>query len=292
MGSKDFINRATGEIARAEERARHISDKVNARLDHGKEKVGKLTARVVGHIDDATKLVTAAQGALNRVLPLADGTAIQRGLNALSNGAAKLAASKIAEVKAAAGKLTAAVGGLSKSFKALTGIGAGGPGGAAADAAQAVSSLAKKTDDAAPAAAAATPHLLILSAEDGTRYHFGLSGAAFDHLKRQANFNIAAQERLSRPEALQAVGQGSESLTLSGAIYAAFRQGGGELEKLRAIGRALKPLLLTTGYGEVLGRWYMTSLSEDQETLMADGAARKQTFTLEFKRYGDDYQNV
>lgn len=292
MGSKDFINRATGEIARAEERARRISDKVNARLDHGKEKVGKLTARVVGHIDDATKLVTAAQGALNRMLPLADGTAIQRGLNALSNGAAKLAASKIAEVKAAANKLTAAVGGLSKSFKALTGIGVGGSGGAAADAAQAVSSLARKTDDAAPAAAAATPHLLILSAEDGTRYHFGLSGTAFDHLKRQASFTIAAQERLTRADALQAVGQGSEVLTLSGAIYAALRQGGGELEKLRAIGRALKPLLLTTGYGQVLGRWYMTSLSEEQETLMADGAARKQTFTLEFKRYGDDYPNL
>ena len=57
-------------------------------------------------------------------------------------------------------------------------------------------------------------------------------------------------------------------------------------------GNAMAPVQLTTGYGEVLGRWYMTSMEEEQEGLLLDGAPRKQTFSLEFKRYGDDYQNL
>ncbi|GLK59519.1 hypothetical protein GCM10017624_16760 [Azotobacter vinelandii] len=32
-------------------------------------------------------------------------------------------------------------------------------------------------------------------------------------------------------------------------------------------------------------------IDEEQGSLMPDGAPRKQTFTLEFRRYGDDYAN-
>jgi len=142
-----------------------------------------------------------------------------------------------------------------------------------------------------PDATAKRPHLLILLADKGERFYFGLSTAAFDTLKRQASFNVGVQERLGRPEALQAVSQGSESITLSGVVFASLA-GIGQIKRLRQIGLAMNPLELVTGYGETLGRWYLTSISEDQANLLADGVPRRQDFTVEFKRYGDDSQNL
>jgi phage protein U len=134
--------------------------------------------------------------------------------------------------------------------------------------------------------------MLVLSDEDGARYSFGLSSASFQSLKRQTSFKVAAQERLGRPDALQAVGQGGESLSLDGVIFTTLPGGRREIDKLRALGRKMAPLLLTTGYGDVLGRWFIVSLSEQQDGLLANGAARKQQFSMEFKRYGDDYQKL
>ena len=61
---------------------------------------------------------------------------------------------------------------------------------------------------------------------------------------------------------------------------------------MRSIGAKLQPLTLTTGYGDVLGTWCLKSLEEEQSALMQGGIPRKQGFTLEFGRYGDDMQNV
>ncbi|WP_223879096.1 phage tail protein [Chitinimonas arctica] len=138
-------------------------------------------------------------------------------------------------------------------------------------------------------------HLLILTAPSGT-FYFNLSTAAHDSVKRQTAYNVASQDRLTRRPALQAVSQGGETITLSGAIFTAANFGTGapgigQLNRLRKIGYALEPVTLTTGFGEVLGRWYLTKIDEEQAGLLANGAPRKQTFTLEFQRYGEDYTN-
>ena len=65
-----------------------------------------------------------------------------------------------------------------------------------------------------------------------------------------------------------------------------------KLDTLRSIGAQLQPLGLTTGYGEVLGNWCLTNVDEDQSALLAGGIPRKQGFSLEFVKYGDDMQNV
>ncbi|WP_236213566.1 phage tail protein [Metapseudomonas otitidis] len=142
-----------------------------------------------------------------------------------------------------------------------------------------------------PTLSSARPHLLMLVAEQGERFYFGLNTAAFDSLRRQSQYNIATQERLGRPQALQAVNQGGESLTLSGVVSVQMADMT-QLNALRRIGFQMRPVELIAGHGETLGRWCLASLSDDQGDLMADGAPRKQTFTVEFKRYGDDYQNL
>ncbi|MGE8311962.1 MAG: phage tail protein, partial [Pseudomonas protegens] len=138
------------------------------------------------------------------------------------------------------------------------------------------------------------PHLLILQplGAGAEPFYFNLDTAAFDELRRQTGFRWAAQERLSRGIAQQAVGQGDDKISLKGAIYPGFKGGLGQLQALRSIGRRLQPLSLTTGYGEVLGTWCLTSIDEEQSHLLAGGIPRKQGFSLEFVSYGNDLQNL
>ncbi len=146
----------------------------------------------------------------------------------------------------------------------------------------------------APEAVKPFPHLLIIQPQDpkAQPYYFNLDTAAFDELTRSTEFRWASQERLSRRPAQQAVGMGEEKLTLKGSIYPGFKGGLKQLDMLRSIGARLQPLTLTTGYGEVIGTWCLKSINEEQSVLMHGGIPRKQGFTLEFVRYGDDMQNV
>lgn len=150
--------------------------------------------------------------------------------------------------------------------------------------------------EATPAAEAVKPfpHLLVLQPlqPGAAPYYFNLDTAAFDQLRRQTRFRWAGQERLGRYSAQQAVSQGEEHITLSGAIFPGFKGGIGQLQALRSIGRQLQPLSLTTGYGEVLGNWCLTSVEETQTQLQAGGIPRKQGFSLEFVSYGQDLYHV
>ena len=149
--------------------------------------------------------------------------------------------------------------------------------------------------DATPAAEAVKPfpHLLIMQPlkPGSTPFYFNLDTAAFDELKRSSEFRWASQERLSRRPAQQAVGMGEERITLTGAIFGGFKGGIKQLDTLRSIAAQLQPLGLTTGYGDVLGNWCLKNIEEEQSALLQGGIPRKQGFTLEFVRYGDDLQN-
>lgn len=151
------------------------------------------------------------------------------------------------------------------------------------------------TDQApAPEAVKPFPHLLIIQPQDpkAAPYFFNLDTAAFDELRRSTEFRWASQERLTRRPAQQGVGMGDEKITLKGVILPGLKGGLKQLDTLRTLGAQLKPLTLTTGYGDVLGTWCLKSLEEEQSALMQGGIPRKQGFTLEFVRYGDDMQNV
>lgn len=146
----------------------------------------------------------------------------------------------------------------------------------------------------APEAVKPFPHLLIIQPQDpkAPQYTFNLDTAAFDELRRSTEFRWASQERLGRRPAQQGVGMGDEKITLKGVIFPGFKGGLKQLDTLRTLGAQLQPLTLTTGYGDVLGKWCLKSVDEEQSSLMAGGIPRKQAFTLEFVRYGDDMQNV
>jgi len=146
----------------------------------------------------------------------------------------------------------------------------------------------------APEAVGSYPHLMILTplSTSGKPFYFNLNTAAYDNLQRSTVYRWASQERLGRRPAQQAVGMGDEKITLRGVIFTGFKGGLKQLDTIRLIGQQLAPLSLTTGYGLVLGHWCLASVTEEQSGLLQGGIPRKQTFSLEFVRYGDDMQNV
>jgi phage protein U len=146
----------------------------------------------------------------------------------------------------------------------------------------------------APEAVKPFPHLLIIQPQDPKEqpYFFNLDTAAFDELRRSTKFRWASQERLSRRPAQQGVGIGDEKITLKGVILPGLKGGLKQLDTLRMMGGKLQPLTMTTGYGDVLGTWCLENVDEEQSALMQGGIPRKQAFTLEFVRYGDDMQDV
>ncbi len=132
---------------------------------------------------------------------------------------------------------------------------------------------------------------MVLSTATGETYYLNLATAPYDTYNRQTKYNIAAQDRLAREQALQAVAKGSDNITLSGFIYTKTG-GASQLNRLRAIGYKTEPVTLTTGYGDAMGLWYLTGVTEEGTELFQDGMPRKQKFSLEFQRYGEDYQNL
>jgi phage protein U len=254
-------------------------------------------------------MLNPVNGAINSMTSAADGlesipfvgpaigAKLQRIMGAISN-----AQSKVAQVAALPGRVTRGVAVVQERIGVLK--------EQCARATTAVGKLAAKVGPQVetvvptaalapvatpmPEAVSAYPHLLIMQplTPRAQAYHFNIDTAAFDELRRSTAYRWATQERLTRRPAQQAVGMGEEKLTLKGAIFPGFKGGLKQLDTLRSIGQQLQPLMLTTGYGNVLGNWCLLSVDEEQSALLQGGIPRKQGFTLEFVRYGDDMQNI
>jgi phage protein U/uncharacterized protein YoxC len=287
------ITQAATQASIATERVRNMNRVYERNRPASANTVAVLQKLATGNLTSAAELLSGAGSALSVAGDLDPkvGT-VMRSFNAVQssvNSVLKIAtASNHPLVKSAADSVNTALKDVRTKFNAWAGI----------REAPSPASLATSTGAGAllsgllDGASGATPHLMTLTSDAGDTFHFNLSTAAFNKLRRTTKYKVASQERLNRQEALQAVSQGGETITLSGVVFAASGAGVKQIDALRAIGGRMVPVQLTTGYGEVLGRWYLQGVDEEQEALMSDGAPRKQTFSLEFGRYGEDYKNL
>lgn len=323
MNFDDQINTATRKASAACEKARSLEAMVTRAAD------GVATsAQGVARMNDtfaqleviATGDVTSARDAMTKANTLlvsgalgGDVARVTRSLNTLTNniervrgyadqisdGAQRLASLDLQEeVGKVGGKLSTAVAAAGETLGALTQrvVAAFAPMPSMVPANIEFQALGSGEFDGSfamglPGASSSQSHLLILTSAKGSNFYFNLSTAGFGSLRRSASYNIASQERLTRRPALQAVSKGGETIMVTGAIFTK-KGGAGQLNLLRAIGFEMSPVVLTTGYGEALGQWYLNKIDEEQEALFADGMPRKQQFTLEFQRYGEDYSDV
>ncbi|WGS50859.1 phage tail protein [Paraburkholderia sp. D15] len=299
------ITQAATQAAIATERVQNMSRVAGRNQPASENTVTVLQKLAAGNLTNAAGLLSGAGSALSVAGNLSPkvGTVV-RSLNAVQSSVGtvlKIASgSSYPLVSSAAKSVSTALGDVRTKFNAWSGVKEGASPGAVAPSFVTSTGSGSLLPGVLDGASGATPHLMTLASDAGDTFHFNLSTAAFDKLRRTTKYRVASQERLNRQEALQAVSQGGETITLSGVVFAACAAGAAgsghvgmrQIDALRTIGGRMKPVQLTTGYGEVLGRWYLQGVDEEQDALMSDGAPRKQTFSLEFGRYGEDYKNL
>lgn len=118
-------------------------------------------------------------------------------------------------------------------------------------------------------------------------FKFSLNTAVFQEMQRSTSWRWPAQERVGKLDALQATGPGDDRITLPGVIYPDFRGGMVQVEELRRLGNAQKPVRLISATGEILGLWVIESVEETQSHFKPDGSPRRQEFTVSIRKFGD-----
>ena len=119
-------------------------------------------------------------------------------------------------------------------------------------------------------------------------FRFSLQTAAYQTLKRTAEYRWPSQARVGREPALQYTGPGSETVQLNGEIYPQFRGGLDQVQKMRKLAGNGKPLLLTDGEGNYWGKWCIARVEEEQSIFTGPGLPRKISFNLDLQAYGND----
>lgn len=115
---------------------------------------------------------------------------------------------------------------------------------------------------------------------------FAVSGPHYDALRHSSQFCWPSQGRFGRRDARQFTGEGDESVEISGAIYTDYYPGFAALERLRSMART--PQFVVSGAGDVLGRYCITEISNEQTYQDQYGRPRKVTFNITLERYGED----
>jgi phage protein U len=119
-------------------------------------------------------------------------------------------------------------------------------------------------------------------------FRFSMDTAAYKSLSRERNYDWGSQSRIGRRPALQFMGVGSETITLSGIVYPHFRGGLGQVDAMAAEAGKGGPLQLVDGNGKFLGVFVITKVKEGQSFIDGSGTPYKQTFSLDLKAYGED----
>lgn len=118
---------------------------------------------------------------------------------------------------------------------------------------------------------------------------FSVDTAAYQSLAQNAEYPWAKAERLGASPQFQAMGKEHRKISLSGVVFPTYLNVGAEqIELLRSLAAQMKPQILVGGDGKILGKWCVTSISEDDSCFFEQGTPRKQAFSLEMERYSDD----
>lgn len=123
-------------------------------------------------------------------------------------------------------------------------------------------------------------------------YQFSLPTAAYQELMRRSGYRWASQDRFGQHPALQYTGPESETIELSGIVYAEFRGGIGQLDTMRALAAKGLPQRLIDGTGRLLGRWVIESVEETQSVFAARGYPRKQEFSLHIRSFPESAASI
>ena len=117
-------------------------------------------------------------------------------------------------------------------------------------------------------------------------FRFSISTAAYDSLSRSVQYRWASHDVVNADPVLHHTGRGEQTIRIDGTIYPEFKGGRGQIDQMRALAERGEALSLVTGRGEALGQWVIDSIEEQQAVFWANGAFRRQEFSVSLRYYG------
>lgn len=122
-------------------------------------------------------------------------------------------------------------------------------------------------------------------------FMFGIDTAAFQELERRSSYRWQGVDRIGRKPAMQNIGRGNDTITMSGTIYPHYRGGLRQIEDLRRQAAAGNPLSLIYAFetvGQYCGLWCVESIEDTRTVFFDDGRPKRIDFRLTLIDYGED----
>lgn len=116
-------------------------------------------------------------------------------------------------------------------------------------------------------------------------FAFNLSTKDFDRLSRTLSFSFADIQKAQDYEGSQSVGKDTEEITISGSLTT-VRSGLRPLSDLEAIAKRKEAVPFVMGYGDILGDFKITKISEERTKFLEDGKSVLVEFSIDLKRVG------
>lgn len=114
-------------------------------------------------------------------------------------------------------------------------------------------------------------------------FAFTLSKKSFNKLSRTLNYSFAEIPKAQDYEGSQSVGKDTEEISISGDLIT-LKSGLKPLAALEAIANRKEAVPFIMGYGDVLGDFKITKISQDQSVFLDDGKSVKISFDIQLKR--------
>ncbi|MDC7675392.1 phage tail protein [Asticcacaulis machinosus] len=116
---------------------------------------------------------------------------------------------------------------------------------------------------------------------------FELASLPYQELQRQTAYRHATTDRFGARPAAQYLGEGDDTITLTGALVGGGLGRFASMDEIRDLAATGDAYTLVSGSGDVLGEWYIANIAQNDSTFMKDGKPRKADFTILLKRDDD-----
>lgn len=116
-------------------------------------------------------------------------------------------------------------------------------------------------------------------------FRFAILRATYNELRHRTEERWTAVDRIGADPALHFAGHGAETLTVNGVIFPHVHGTMRFVQAMRAEARKGEPMLLIDGLGFYWGQWVIGSVDETSNFHLADGAPRRQRYSLTLTRY-------
>ncbi len=121
-------------------------------------------------------------------------------------------------------------------------------------------------------------------------YIFEIDTVNFESMSKNINYSWKETERICNNPAYHATGKWKEEMELSGLVYTAHKTGAANpgmkvIDSLNDLAQKMKPQEVFTGYGEILGKFIILSVSETRDAFLPNGKFLKQSYTVKLAKY-------